>query len=66
MNNPAGDAAVGGRGMEEKESRYEMRALMDPSRTQVLAAPGKMSGDSFDVSGSELEDKDSGKGMGRI
>jgi hypothetical protein len=51
-------------------SPYEMRALMDPSRTAVAGAPqGKMSADSFSVDDSEGEamigERDSGKAMHR-
>lgn len=51
-------------------SPYEMRALMDPSRTAVGGAPqGKMSADSFSVDDSEGEavigERDSGKAMRR-
>jgi len=53
-------------------SPYEMRALMDPSRTVVGGAAqvdGKMSADSFSVDGSDGEiivgERDSGKAMGR-
>jgi hypothetical protein len=50
--------------MEKGESKYEMRALMDPSETRVVSpilAGGKVSGESFSVGGSEFEDADSGK-----
>ena len=63
VNNPADDA-LAGKGYED--SKYEMRALMEPSHTQMAAAPGKLNGESFDVSGSELGDRDSGKGMMRV
>jgi hypothetical protein len=51
-------------------SPYEMRALMDQSRTAVGGAPqGKMSADSFSVDDSEGEatigERDSGKAMRR-
>ena len=51
-------------------SPYEMRALMDPSRTTVGGAPqGKVSADSFSVDDSEGEaitgERDSGKAMRR-
>ena len=48
-----------------EESKYEMRALMESSGSQRVST-GKMSGESYDVSGSELEDRDSGKGLERL
>ena len=54
-----------GKGLDSEMSKYEMRALMDPSRTQVTA-PGKLSGESFSGEGSDLQDRDSGKGLPRI
>lgn len=61
-----GGSRENGTGSEvaREDSKYEMRALMDPSRTQVT---GKMSGESFSVGGSEMgedRDKDSAKAMG--
>ena len=64
---------VGGGGRVSREgSPYEMRALMDPSRTVVGGAAqveGKMSADSFSVDGSEGEnvvgERDGGKVVGR-
>jgi hypothetical protein len=47
-------------GTENEDAKYEMRALMDPSET-VVVPMGKMSGESFSVGGSEIEDRDSGK-----
>ena len=49
-------------GMDKGEAKYEMRALMDPSETVVVPL-GKMSGESFSVGGSEIEDRDGGKGF---
>jgi hypothetical protein len=49
-------------------SPYEMRALMDPSKTHVPRSPttadGKMSMGSY--SATDEEDRDSGKGLNRI
>ena len=65
LTKPLGYHAVEGR----EDSKYEMRALMDPSRTRVASA-GKMSGESFSVAGSEAEaeaeDRDYSKGMVKI
>jgi hypothetical protein len=47
-------------GTEKGEGKYEMRSLMDPSETMVMPI-GKMSGESFSVGGSEMEDRDSEK-----
>ena len=47
-------------GLEKGEGKYEMRSLMDPSETVVVPL-GKMSGESFSVGGSDIEDRDSGK-----
>ncbi|KAK4544829.1 hypothetical protein LTR36_003733 [Oleoguttula mirabilis] len=47
---------------------YEMRALMDPSRTQV-GSPllgGKLSGESFSVAGSEEDRESAQEGVGKI
>ena len=70
LSKPLGYEKVG-RGSREA-SPYEMRALMDPSRTVVGGAAqveGKMSADSFSVDGSDGEnvvgERDSGKAMGR-
>ncbi|KAK4899937.1 hypothetical protein LTR27_002698 [Elasticomyces elasticus] len=57
LTKPLGYQTVGGK---EHGSPYEMRSLMDPSRTQVIS-PGKMSGESYSVAGSE-EERDSAKG----
>ncbi|KAK5115634.1 hypothetical protein LTR85_009805 [Meristemomyces frigidus] len=43
-----------GAGRETGGNPYEMRALMDPGRTQVVS-PGKLSGESLSVAGSEEE-----------
>ena len=58
--------------MLREGSPYEMRALMDPSRTVVGGAAqveGKMSADSFSADGSDgenvLGERDSGKAVGR-
>jgi len=60
LSKPLGYQSVG----KAEGSPYEMRALMDPSRTQIPV--GKMSGESYSVAGSE-EDKDSAKaGIGRL
>lgn len=63
VTKPLGYQSVAGGG-----SPYEMRSLMDPSvgsRTQMVGAeggsPGKMSGESYSVAGSE-EERDSAKG----
>ncbi|KAK3707483.1 hypothetical protein LTR37_012125 [Vermiconidia calcicola] len=59
------------------DGKYEMRALMDPSRAVSREAsegnmqPGKESGESFSASGSERDgvvmmDRDSGKGMIKV
>ena len=45
--------------MERGDSKYEMRALMDPSETRVVSAglpAGKCSEESFSVGGSEVEE----------
>ncbi|TKA82485.1 hypothetical protein B0A55_02181 [Friedmanniomyces simplex] len=52
----------GGAGGREYGSPYEMWALMDPSRTQVVGgSPGKMSGEGYSVAGSE-EEREGGRG----
>jgi hypothetical protein len=53
LTKPLGYQPVSGRDAKEG-SPYEMRALMDPSRTQVVEA-GRKSGESFSVAGSEEE-----------
>jgi hypothetical protein len=70
LSKPLGYEKVGRTSREG--SPYEMRALMDPSRTVVGGAAqvdGKMSADSFSVDGSDGEvvvgERDSGKMMGR-
>jgi hypothetical protein len=70
LRKPLGYEKVGRTSREG--SPYEMRALMDPSRTVVGGAAqveGKMSADSFSVDGSDGEavvgERDSGKAMGR-
>ena len=74
LSKPLGYEKVGGGRVSREGSPYEMRALMDPSRTVVGGAAqvveGKMSADSFSVDGSEGEnvvgERDSGKAtMGR-
>ena len=68
LSKPLGYEKVGRTSREG--SPYEMRALMDPSRTVVGGAAqveGKMSADSFSVDGSDGEnvvgERDSGKAM---
>jgi hypothetical protein len=70
LSKPLGYEKVGRTSREG--SPYEMRALMDPSRTVVGGAAqieGKMSADSFSVDGSDganvVRERDSGKAMGR-
>ena len=70
LSKPLGYEKVGR--VSRDGSPYEMRALMDPSRTVVGGAAqvnGKMSADSFSVDGSDGEiivgERDSGKAMGR-
>jgi hypothetical protein len=73
LSKPLGYEKVHGGRVSREGSPYEMRALMDPSRTVVggaaQVAEGKMSADSFSVDGSEGEnvvgERDSGKAMGR-
>ena len=55
---------LGYQSVSHEGSPYEMRSLMDTSRVHVMA-PGKLSGDSFSIGGSE-EDRDSGKGGLRV
>ena len=70
LSKPLGYEKVG-RTSREEASAYEMRALMDPSRTVVggtAQVEGKMSADSFSVDGSDgenvvLGERDSGKAM---
>ena len=57
LTKPLGYQSVG----SKDGSPYEMRALMDVSRVQVVS-PGKLSGESYSFEGSE-EDRDSGKVM---
>jgi hypothetical protein len=74
LTKPLGYHSVvgGGEGTEvvREDSKYEMRALMDPSRSRVVtptAVVGKMSGESYSFSGSDVEgDRDSGKGMVKL
>jgi hypothetical protein len=56
LTKPPGYQPVKGRAAREG-SQYELRALMDPSRTQVVDGRGK-SGESYSVAGSE-EGRDS-------
>lgn len=46
-------------------SPHEMRSLMDPSHVQVVN-PGKLSGESLSIAGSDDMDRDSGKEMMRL
>jgi hypothetical protein len=71
LSKPLGGYEKVGR-VSREGSPYEMRALMDPSRTVVGGAAqveGKMSADSFSVDGSDGEnvvgERDSGKVLGR-
>lgn len=66
VGKPLGFSAGGGGGLRKGEGNpYEMRSLMDSSRTAVAGADGKMSGESFSVAGSDemvVGDRDSAKG----
>lgn len=66
VGKPLGFSAGGGGGLRREGNPYEMRSLMDSSRTAVAGADGKMSGESFSVAGSDEEvvmgDRDSAKG----
>lgn len=71
LSKPLGYEKVGRTSREGSGSPYEMRALMDPSRTVVGGAAQvepKMSGESFSIDGSDGEaivgERDSGKAMG--
>lgn len=67
LSKPLGYEKVMSGRTSREGSPYEMRALMDPSRTVVGGAAqveGKMSADSFSVDGSDGE-RDGGKMMER-